>query len=234
MEDMDARRKSAWTKVRAGIDQRLPAYGWELDIPEYYVINGYEGDEYLFIGPGTENKDSRCRWDKVGEAGTGWLEVYSVHPQAPKPDAEIVKAALAFALAFGQDGGEWSFDGYSSGLEGYDLWITAMGADMEDAFGLSYNAACWAECRRCAVAFLREAAERLPGFCDEAFGAAAEAYDAVARELTQISEWYPFPGKDPKIVADMDRRRRAVEALQRAKSAENEGLSHLETIVAAL
>jgi len=234
VEDIDARRKSAWTKVREGIDQGLPAYGWELDVPEYYVINGYEGDEYLYVGPGTEGKDSRRRWDKVGEAGTGWLEVYSVQPQAPKPDDEIVKAALEFAVAFGQDGGEWLHDGYRGGLQGYDLWIEAMGADMEDAFGLSYNAACWSECRRYATAFLREAAERLPGVCHEAFAAAAERYELVARELTQISEWYPFPGKDPKLAADMALRQRAIEALERSKSAEAEGLSRLETIVAAL
>ena len=234
VEDIDARRESAWTKVRDGIDQGLPAYGWELAVPEYYVIHGYEGEEYLFVGPGAEEKDGRCRWDEVGDTGIGWLEVYSVHPQPARPDAEIVKAALEFAVAFGQDGGEWRHDGYNGGLQGYDLWITAMGADMEDAFGLSYNAACWAECRRYAGAFLREAASRLPGVTSEAFAAAAEAYETVARELTQINTWYPFPGKDPKIVADRDRRRRAVQALERARTSETAGLAYLDTIVAAL
>ena len=228
------KQRRVWEHVRSAIDAGLPCYGWELAEPEYYVIVGYEGDDYCFAGPGAEDGSGRKRWDQLGISDIGCLEAYSLRPQPVESDAVVVKSALEFALAFANNRGDWIFPQNTGGLAAYDAWIAAIRADMKDAFGLSYNAACWAECRRAAGAFLREAAKRLPGVCDVSFAAAAEAYETVGAELTQISEWYPFPGQTPGLAQDMALRERACRSLGAAKSAETRGLGFLEEIVAVL
>jgi len=40
--DFAEKQKLAWEKTKKAIDQGLPCYGWELKIPEYYVVYGYD------------------------------------------------------------------------------------------------------------------------------------------------------------------------------------------------
>lgn len=40
--DLTQLQRQAWDHVKNAIDQDSPCYGWELDIPEYYVICGYD------------------------------------------------------------------------------------------------------------------------------------------------------------------------------------------------
>ncbi|MHC4716855.1 MAG: hypothetical protein ACYS5V_07795, partial [Planctomycetota bacterium] len=45
-------QKTIWKRTRAAIDAGKPCFGWELDIPEWSVITGYDEDgRYHFIGP---------------------------------------------------------------------------------------------------------------------------------------------------------------------------------------
>lgn len=119
----------------------------------------------------------------------------------------------------------------SGGLRGYEEWIHCLEYGTAGRFGLGYNAAVWAESRRFAVAFLREAKQRLKGRFDSLFQEAIAQYEIVARNLKTVSDAYPFePCQHVPVPVD-ERARSTVAALKKAREAEVAGLAELAAIV---
>ncbi|CAG7647185.1 hypothetical protein ACFQI7_19870 [Paenibacillus allorhizosphaerae] len=52
--DFAQKQIMAWENTRLAIDRGFPCYGYNLGIPEYYVVNGYDENGYWFRGIGTE------------------------------------------------------------------------------------------------------------------------------------------------------------------------------------
>ncbi|KPK41865.1 MAG: hypothetical protein AMK72_14840, partial [Planctomycetes bacterium SM23_25] len=240
--DLAATQQQAWRKVQEAIDAGLPCFGWELDIPEWYVIHGYDDEgNILFRDFGGEERS--LHHTKLGDTGIGVAAVMVVRPGPAADDRTVVRDALAFALEHGA--GKHSYELYHTGLPGYDVWIAALEneelakTDEVIGFGQGYNGMCWAECRRRAFEFLQEAKERLND--DELaplFDEAIEHYATVSESLTQVSKTFPFDADDQAAMArrikDPDRRTRAVTALKTAREAEAAGLKTLAKTAVAL
>ena len=133
-------------KTREAIDQGLPCYGWELDIPEYYVVHGHDDKGYYFKGPLCESGKGPKPWNELGDTTIGVLEMYVVKPGTAADDVKTVKDAFEFALEHAKSSDKWVYPKYKSGLAGYDLWVTALQQGKADGFGTAFNAAVWAEC----------------------------------------------------------------------------------------
>ena len=73
--------------------------------------------------------------------------------------ATILRDACSFALKHSENPTEWIFEHYRSGLQGFDDWIRAIEQGNASDMGNAYNAGVWAECRRHAAGFLKEAKE---------------------------------------------------------------------------
>ncbi len=239
-DDFDKAKERIWKQTCQAIDAGRPCFGWEMSLPEWFVVRGYDAEgNYMFL---PWDDIGRKPHDKLGESEIGWACVRSVQPCEPADDRTVVREAVKFALAHGA--GEHSSDMYHTGLSGYDTWIAALadpnGLGGEDeGFGLAYNAQCWAECRKYAAAFLAEAKtrladEQLAPLLDEAL----THYVTVAAELKTVAETYPFDFRDRDAMAqravDADRRATALEALRAARAAEEEGLKALAKIAKAL
>ena len=235
-EDVAAKRQAIWQKVKAAIDAGHPAFGWELDIPEWYLISGYDDDgNYLFVN--FDETVKRKHHGALGESGIGVTAACIVKPTKAADDRTVVREVIAFALEHGA--GKDSHEVYRTGLAGYDLWIKTLEDNKAIGFGQAYNGVCWAECRRYAVQFLEEAKRRLddeelsPRF-DEAIG----HYTIVAAKLTELADIFPFePGKDEAMderMKDASRRQRALAAVRAARAAEAEGLKALADLAAGL
>ncbi len=230
--DFAEKQKRAWENTKLAIDEGLPCYGWELDIPEYYVVYGYDDEGYYFSGPRCDFSKSPKPWQELGNSQIGVLEMYSVKPGEAADDARTVKEALGFALEHSKSPAKWIYPKYKAGLAGYDNWISALENGKAHRFGMAYNAAVWSECRNFAVQFLREAKERLGGKLGEPFDEATRHYEAVAQELRKVSDAFPFPPTGEEI-EDVHRRKAALKCLRAARDAEGSGLAELEKIVAA-
>jgi hypothetical protein len=232
-EDFQDHQKRAFEHVQHAIDRGCPCYGWELEIPEFYVIYGYDETGYIYSGP--SSGEGSKPWQELGDTGIGVLEVYSVAPGEEADDATVVKEALAFALEIADNPDAWIDDHYRAGLEGYDTWIRALEAGKASDMGVRYNTGVWLECRKNAVGFLEEAKARLPGRADTAFDEAIVHYRDVSEHLGKVAEIYPWvdDASDENVLPIDDRSRSAVEALQTAKEAEAAGLQALERIVRA-
>ena len=237
-EDFNAKQHLAWNTVCGAIDKGLPCFGWELEVPEFYVIHAYDAAGYHFKGPGCDEGKGTCPWEKLGDTGIGVIETYVVKPGTAADDAQVVKAAFQFALEASQSPDEYVHADYQAGLPGYDLWLAAFEEGKADGFGTAYNAAVWAECRHFATEFLREAKSRLNGHSSTSFDQAIATYEKVARNLQTVAETFPFLDTSDEqkaaSVKDPDRVQKAVGSLKEARRAEAAGLEILARIRADL
>ena len=234
-------QRRAWEHVRQAIDAGRPCYGWELEIPEFYVIYGYEEEAgetaagYYYSGPGCSEGAGPKRWQELGDTGIGVVEMYSLGPGQAADDATTVREALSFALKLADNPIEWIFPDYRAGPEGFDNWIRAMQEGKASEFGVRYNAGVWLECRKYAVDFLEEAKERLAGRADRLFDEALARYRVVSENLGKVAEIYPWVDDAPEAPIQVDdKTRAAVEALEGAREAEAAGLQLLDRIVQTL
>ncbi|HUV86994.1 MAG TPA: hypothetical protein VMX79_07760 [bacterium] len=227
--DFERKRKLVWENTKLALDNDLPTYGWELDVPEYYVIYGYDDVGYHYSGPGADDGAGPKPWRDLGESDIGVLEMYSLVEGEAADDRTTVKEALAFALAFAQSPAEWVYAKYKAGLGGFDNWVKAVEENIAHGHGMAYNAAVWHECRHFAVEFLKEAKERLGGPAAE-FDEAIAHYEVVAGNLKKVVELFPFHGLKSEHIQDEGRRAEAAEALRAARAAEEAGLAALVKI----
>ena len=233
--DFAEKKKEAWNSTKSALDAGLPCYGWELDIPEYYVIYGYDDDGYHFSGPGPGDHDYRDHkpWNELGETEIGVLEIYGVDKGQPADDSKTIKDALSFVLEHSKSPEKWIVPKYKAGLAGYDSWIDALETGKADGFGMAYNSVVWCECRAFAVQFLKEAGERLDGKFSSMFDDAMGHYEMVSENLKKVSEAFPFPPESEEI-KDPNLCKNGVEHLRSARKAEESGLKALESIKNAL
>ncbi len=225
-------QERAWDHVRHRIDEGLPCYGWELDIPEYYVIFGYDKTGYYVSGPNCDEGAGPIPWRNLGTSQIGVVLVASVRPAEPATPRQTVRDALSYALDIGHNRVKWT--DRAGGLDGYAAWMEAMEAGTAGRFGLGYNAAVWAESRKFAVLFLREALQRLDANLRPMFERAISEYEKVAQSLRTVSDAYPFLECRSQLVKTDTHALDAAEALKRARQAEALGLDVLAELVAKL
>jgi len=227
--DFVEKRKFAWEHTKRALDKGLPCYGWELDIPEYYVVYGYDDTGYYFSGPGCDSGKGPKPWQELGESKIGVLEMFWVKPGQAADDIKTVKEAFELVLEHSRNPSKWIFPKYKSGLAGYDNWIHALENGDANGFGMAYNAAVWSECRTHAVQFLKEVKPRINGQLSSLFDEALSHYETVARKLKNVSETFPFPPKGDEV-EDSDRCNKGLKDLRAAQQAEKLGLETLEKI----
>lgn len=231
--DFERKKELAWEMTRNALDKNLPCYGWELEIPEFYVVNGYDDEGYHYSGPKQDESKSVKPWKELGESDIGIIEMYSVKPSETTNPTKTVKDAFEFALEHSKSPSKWILPKYKAGLDGYDLWISALESGTADGFGMAYNSPVWTECREHAVKFLEEAKGRVDEEYGPLFDVAVGRYEEVAKNLKSVTELFPFPpeGDESK---DKDRCVAAADYLRVARKAEESGLGVLERILSTL
>lgn len=232
---LEGLQKEAWDFARRSLDAGLPVYAWEVEIPEFYVVHGYDEVGYYYSGPGCDGGKGPKSWKELGDTGIGIVELYNLKPVEPEKPQVVVKSAFEAVLKHASNPDEWVFENYGAGLRGYDNWIRGLESGRANHFGMGYNAGVWHECRRFAVEFLLEARERLDGTVSRDFDQAIQQYQRVADCLAQLSERYPYiPESTPQAIPVDGESLEAVGWLKEARQAEAEGLSILEKISTAL
>jgi len=232
-ENLNHLQKRAWEHVKTAIDQKKPCYGWELEIPEYYVIFGYDDQGYYISGPGCDAGKGPIPWKTLGTSEIGVVEVRSVKPKAKATDEKTVFDALSFALEYAYNPAPWTDPRSSGGLKAYDIWIDSLNNGIAFEFGLAFNTVCWLECRQEAVNFLSEASERLKNQnFQHLFQESIKYYYDVSQKLQLIAGIYPFSlNLEMKSIQVDSRSQKAAEALRSAKESEIAGLKILAKLL---
>lgn len=235
LPDFQNKQEDAWDLARTSLDNDLPVISWEMAVPEFYLVNGYDDQGYFFSGPGDEEAPSPKAWQELGVSEIGMLELYAIKPAQGTGMEVQIREGLEFALAFNQGADEWVLPDYLSGQKAYCVWIDAMRSGRASLMGNAYNAAVWEECRRNGADFLLEAKKQLKNRMDSTFEQAIQAYREVASQLRDITELYPFFENNWQgPVGENPRSKKAAEHLSNAKAAEAEGQDLLEAILKGL
>lgn len=236
-------RREVWEAAQAALDADKPVIGYDLNWAEFYVVNGYDENSYLYWNTNMGAlKPEKLAWGVYGDRGTLHmlaLQVVSATKPAGTP-RQAVKTALQWAVRFGARGDvddPMRSPDYASGLAAYDQWLQALD-DPEcwkgDCMGAMYNAEVWRECRRQAVAFLQEAKTKVgaPKLAPQ-FEEAIRHYQRVEQKLGIVCEQFSFDSPAAKK-PQAERRERAQRNLREAQRAEEKGLAVLADIVQGL
>jgi hypothetical protein len=228
--DFKDKQKQAYEMVKTAIDKGLPCYGWELKVPEFYVIHGYDDVGYYYSGPQSDNGEGPKPWQEIGETQIGWLEMFVGKKCAPADVKKQMKDAFGFAIEFSKNPEKYLFPKFKSGLEGFDLWIKALEDDKADGFGMAYNTKVWAECREFAHKFMIEAKDKIGKGYEKLLDDAIAHYKIVADNLQKVNELFPFCEFKPEHIKDKSRTEKAIEYIKEARRAEEYCLILLQKI----
>jgi hypothetical protein len=220
----------AWEKIKNAIDEGLPCYGWELKIPEFYIVNGYSDNGYFYSGVETDTLTNNKPWNELGSSDIGFLELHIIKTTDIKSEInKTIRDSLEFVIKHSKNPPELIFPGFKSGTEGFDNWINAIKENKADKFGFAYNAAVWHECRQYGVHFLEEAKTKMYIKYSQLFDNAISNYKIVSNNLNELTKLFPFPPKDE--LENEDNKKEAIRLLESAREFEVKGLESLEELL---
>jgi hypothetical protein len=221
--------------VQESIDLGVPAIVYDLFIPEFGLIYGYDDELQVFHAKDV-SKDGTLTYTQFADPKIGLLFVVTISESLPHSKYEMLRMALDMILDHAR-GREWTHvfkDQFAIGLAGYDAWISVMERQGADEFGNAYNTAVISDAREYATQFLRDLARRWDGTnvvertVRKQAADAAEHYAVVAEAFRQLRELFPFPqGGKPK---DPETAEHAIKLLIQAKEAETKGVEVLEQL----
>jgi len=205
----------------------MPCFGFDLAMPEYCVVNGYNDEGYWFSGGASPFQMMKPRkWNELGDS-VGLLQMYSVRLGKAADDTCAVRESIEFVLKQSKDA--------QQGTNGFENWIKALETGTASTIGTALNAGSWAECRTFGVQFLKEAKERIGGRTDKLFDEAAGHYETERESLRKVSELFPIHlNYAIEPIKDAELSQRALEHLKNASKAEEAGLKSLEKLYSEL
>jgi hypothetical protein len=221
--------------VQESIDLGVPAIVYDLFIPEFGLIYGYDDELQVFHAKDV-SKDGTLTYTQFADPKIGLLFVVTISESLPHSKYEMLRMALDMILDHAR-GREWMHvfkDQFVIGLAGYDAWISVMERRNADEFGNTYNTAVISDAREYATQFLTDLARCWDGTnvverkVRKQAAEAAEHYAVVAEGFRQLRELFPFPqGGNPKDPETADH---AIKLLIKAKEAETRGVEVLEQL----
>lgn len=237
------RRRDIFQTFRKAIDAGNPAMGWEMDVPEWYPLVGYDGEHYVFRN--FDGQHRQLHHAKLGDTEIGIACVMTVARCAAADERVLLREAVRIALDNAAGKHLSNLDNYTAGLDAYDTWIDALAledplqADKMIGFGCAYNAAVWADCRRQVPVFLGEMSERLDvEELQPLLDKATDAYAAVASAMDNLAELFPFDVSQQtqmdERIADKTCRQKGIRALSRARQSEQTALKAINKLADAL
>ncbi|MEF3302770.1 hypothetical protein [Paenibacillus sp. GYB003] len=221
--------------IQQSVDRGVPAISFDLFIPEFGLIYGYDDDKQLFYAKDVSKEGTVTYTDFVESRNMLW--VTTIHESLPHSKYETLRMALDMIVDHAR-GREWQhiFQGkYVIGLAGYEAWIACMERREADPFGNAYNAAVIGDAREFAAQFLRELVVRWNGTnviertVRKMASEAAAHYERTAVAFAELRGMFPFPqGGRPD---EPEQAERAVRLLRIAQEAETSGVEVLEKLL---
>ena len=229
--------ETALEMIQASLDAGIPALSWDLFIPEWGVIYGYD-DETRTLQCRDVRRDGELPYEKLGRGEVTELYLLTITDSKPIDRRTMLKGALKLALehAHVQQFREDESEEHRNGLAAFDAWIHAFERRAADPFGNAVNTGKVCDAREFAVQFLQELARDWDQPEDEQLRQlacqAADQYAIVAGNLSIMRDMFPFPhGGDPRNDAEATR---AILLLREAKEAETEGVALLARMLELL
>jgi len=223
-----ARQKNAMDVVVRNVDAERPLVGWNLGVPDFFVVSGYdiEALDLLASGPPTNGDEARFPISEWGSTGPQSLALLEFGEKFQVDPAESASRALREAARHARDR-ENHVPEHENGLAAYDLWARAVRSGAGDAHSNAFCAHALAHARSAAARYLRRTLDLFPVERRGALSDAANHYAEVAERLRAVADAFPFPPSGPADRA-VPRRRQAADAIVAAQKREAQGVAALE------
>jgi DNA-binding HxlR family transcriptional regulator len=228
--DERERAKKLFEMVKHEIDKNdRPVILWGLPIPEYGIVNGYEGNAYI-----TSTYRSIVNQGKPEEPfpydaleAPGGLEAIFFRNKAEVNVKATDRLALERAVKFA--GAEVPIhERYVAGTSALDEWADILEHAPEERqiyHGNSYVGACVCEGRAICKEFLERLAERNAGEQAKHLLEASRCYERGAALMKEFTKVFPFKFEGEMKPED---RKRAAETLRKVKPYEEEAVKHMK------
>lgn len=222
--------------IHHSIDRGIPALSWDVFVPEFGVIYGYD-DKDRMLTVMECMRDDKLPYDHLGRGTLEDLFVLALEERTEKDRRSMLRDALSMILDH-YHGKEAPTHLGERGLRAYDVWMDAFRGGKIEPNGNAYNIAVVQDARWYAADFLSEIGVGWQGddSSDERIrtlsAEAAQLYRDIAEQMQELATLFPFPsGGDPNTEAN---RERAIHVLQLVKSLEEQVVTLLEQMNAAL
>lgn len=171
-------------------DLGRPVVVWGIPVPEYGIVNGYEGDSYKVntFRCLIDQPDEPVRFDKL--QAPGCLEAIFFEEEIPLPDGDQ-RDLEAVGRAANMAEGAYAPKGYVAGPDAFDEWARVLEESPDEVIyhGNSYVAACTREMKAYAGRFLDRLASRHAGAPQaEPLARASEEYGESERLMEEFVE----------------------------------------------
>jgi predicted DNA-binding protein YlxM (UPF0122 family) len=220
--------------IHRSIDRGYPVLSWDLFIPEFGLIYGYDDEQKQLYAADNCGHDQTIAYEDLGRGLVEDLFVLSLGVAIQTDQRTMLKQAIQAALHnyHNQEACPVSV----SGLAAYPAWQAAFQQGSIEPNGNAYTTALALDARRNAALFLEEIADT---WTDTAFDAirpvirdAAELYGNIADRFAELGQLFPFPaGGEPN---NPEISKQAIAILQTIEQQEKEAVLLLERISKAL
>lgn len=229
--------ETALAMIQESLDAGIPALSWDLFIPEWGVIYGYD-DETRMLQCRDVRRDGEMPYEKLGRGEVTELYLLTITDSKPVDRRTMLRGALKLALehAHVQQFSAEESAGHANGLAAFDAWIHALERRTANPFGNAVNTGKVCDAREFAVQFLQELADNGTEPCEDPLRQlarkAAEQYAIVAGNLSIMRDMFPFPHGG--VPGDEEAAIQAIKLLKEAKNAETEGVALLAQMLELL
>ncbi len=228
-EEMEIARK-LFEKIKEEIDEKdRPVVLWGLVVPEYGIVNGYEGNSYLtstFRRLANQPEDPVIFHDLKSPGCIDALFFHNrVEVDATMADKEALRRAIRFATAEVP-----IHENYAAGPSALDEWARVLEnvpKEKQNYHGNSYVGACVCEGRAMSAEFLKRLAKKHSSSKhSKHLLNAAENYEKGAELMKEFTKVFPFKfqGEMP-----LESRKKGAETLRKVKPYEEAAIEHMKT-----
>lgn len=219
--------------IHQSLDRGYPVLAWDLCIPEFGMLYGYDDEQKLLYMEECGRKDTLA-YESLGRGVMEEIFVLAVDTVNPASFKDGLRGALDMIKEHYSGKEPNVHAGAVNGLKAYDVWIGAFRGKGVEANGNAYNAVVVGDSRKYAAWFLEEAARswEAAGQGDEKvkrlLSEAAETYRQIAQAFAELHALFPYPEggnpNDPKVAPQ------AIALLEKAKKLETQGAKQLENL----
>lgn len=117
----EEKRLEAIETIQRSIDYGIPAVSWDIHVPEWGLIIGYDEDHQMFYTLGINGREGQMPYDQLGKREVPILSVLTVIGKGDKPQEAILSDTMKLAVKH-LTGGEWCENAH--GLEAYPALIS--------------------------------------------------------------------------------------------------------------
>ncbi|CAI6080463.1 hypothetical protein PAECIP112173_02895 [Paenibacillus sp. JJ-100] len=198
----------ALSMIRYSVSRGLPAVVWDLNIPEFGLVYGYDDQARTLHGEDFIQR-STVPYDHLGRGVNEEVFVLTVEPEPFRNELDM-QAILQHILAHYKGSDSCTMKGTVSGLAAYAAWREALRTGRIEPNGHAYNIAVLWDARHYATVFFEELAQvwmalasrpcmdkRYSGMDNHNFirlcRKAKEQYRLIADRLYMLVQRFPFP-----------------------------------------